>query len=150
MAPTLPGAGGRPGTARSRGTGTSGHPPTPPAVAAGLGRAGAAAGAGPAGCLPGLACQRGGGWQLDRRGRVRRGRTGAAWQLASGSAEAQPDVRGLGWGNEEGACRGRDAGARRSGTVWGSGGVGGGAWKSPKLGERRLPKLCCGRRIASH
>lgn len=96
--------------------------PPPPAVAAGLGRAGAAAGAGPAGCLPGLACQRGGGWQLDRRGRARRGRTGAAWQLASGSAEAQPDVRGLGSGNEEGTCRGRGAGAGRSGTVLGSGG----------------------------
>lgn len=121
VAPALRGAGGRPGTARSRGAGTSGHPP-PPAVAAGLGRAGAAAGAGPAGCLPGLACQRGGGWQLDRRGRARRGRTGAAWQLASGSAEAQPDVRGLGSGNEEGTCRGRGAGAGRSGTVLGSGG----------------------------
>lgn len=71
--------------------------PHPPALAAGLGRAGAAAGAGPAGCLPGLACQRGGGWQLDPRGRARRGRRGAAWQLASGRAEAQPDVRsGLG------------------------------------------------------
>lgn len=30
----------------------------------GLGRAGAAAGAGLAGCLPGLVCQQGGGWQL--------------------------------------------------------------------------------------
>lgn len=66
-------------------------------LAAGLGRAGAAAGAGRAGCLPGLACLRGGGWQLDPRGRARRGRRGAAWQLAGGSAEAQPDVRsGLG------------------------------------------------------
>lgn len=40
---------------------------------AGLGRAGAAAGAGWAGCLPGLACQQGGGWQLEPQGRALRG-----------------------------------------------------------------------------
>lgn len=39
------------------------HRPGPPS-SPGLGRAGAAAGAGLAGCLPGLVCQQGGGWQL--------------------------------------------------------------------------------------
>lgn len=38
-------------------------PPGAPS-SAGLGRAGAAAGAGLAGCLPRLVCQQGGGWQL--------------------------------------------------------------------------------------
>lgn len=47
-------------TARSWGAGTVRGAPS----SAGLGRAGAAAGAGLAGCLPGLVCQQGGGWQL--------------------------------------------------------------------------------------
>jgi hypothetical protein len=63
----MPGAGGR--WDRSlQGSLTRHHHPPPPRPrtpsSTGLGRADAAAGEGLAGCLPGLVCQQGGGWQL--------------------------------------------------------------------------------------
>lgn len=51
-----------------------------------------------AGCLPGLVCQQGGGWQLERRGRALRWRRGSAWQIASGSCGGPARCQVWAWG----------------------------------------------------
>lgn len=118
---TLPRAGGQPGT------GARGElaPPEAPS-SAGFGRAGAAAGAGWAGCLPGLVCQQGGGWQLERQGRAL---LGGGARLADREREqwrpSQMSGLGLGLARE---CEGA-GGAGRSSSVG----------RGPQVGEGSLP-----------
>lgn len=91
---------------------------------AGLGRAAVAAGARRAGCLPGLACQQGGGWQLERRGRAL---PGGGNRLADRSGSGGParcqawagGVRGGVLGPGEGAQCGGGGGVPRWGW-WGA------------------------------
>lgn len=92
---------------------------TAPALSpAGLGRAGAAAGAGWAGCLPGLVCQQGVGgcWQLGCRGGPCAGGGAPPWQIASGSCGGPARCQVWAWG----VCRERAEalGCRRG---WGVG-----------------------------
>lgn len=138
-APTLSGAEVGRGTACSRGrAGTAAPTPHPQPWRPGCCGLARLRGR-PAGCLPGLACQRGGGWQLDPRGRARRGRRGAARAARERRAEAQPDVRS-GLGSAERACGGLAAGLE----VAPSGGVGSEDGNRAS-GERGAPlKLRCG------
>lgn len=147
MAPALRGAGGRPGTARSRGAGTSGHPPqlwrpglaglarlqgqALPAVCPDLPASGEGAGSWTGGGGPGAGGRAPPG--SSRAGVRRPSQMSGVWAGGTRRERAEAGVRGPG---EVAQSRGR--------------GVGGGAWKSPKWGERLLPKLCCGRRIASY
>lgn len=107
-------------------------PPGAPSPA-GLGRAGAAAGAGRAGCLPGLVCQQGGGLAAGRAGEGPAPKEGR--RLADRERSCGGPARCLGWarGVRRELAEARSTGVGRS-SVWDPG--------VTQVGGGVPPKLC--------